>query len=626
MDDTMDDEYVAELLTREARESSQRYQTTGSYMSRRPAGNAPKANTRFLRHLIKETDSHNTALKRKEEREARDRLRHLRARPQDDPSSEHSRSTRRDDHRSSSPGLARSHREERRDRQQRDEYTVVETHLRREIGHGVIATERTLETDPREITETESDVTETNGTTETSRVVQSATSLLGNIIHTVRRLVHAPVVDRLGGHGARDAIAATSTADQSPRQTSGRPIPGEPEQNTGLGIPNLKSLTFLVTPFPTRLELQPTLENSHESPRQPPRLTQTYDAIARIMIRILWKTSLSHDEGAGPIRSRGRGAYKPRASNIDAHFAPNYDPTEDLPSDDDRASSLDKPSRRPVAGLMTADDDWDMALEALRDRQRWKAKGEERLRAAGMNEETIDRWKNNAAFTGADSSEGNPEHVRWAKKGEGREWDRGKVIDEDGHVDVRAACDMSVEFGVRNGPASADERNDDGKSFKNPQHGVLSKAYEEFPDPLCKGRRGGFDIHIYHFQTNPDQVAYAKALWERIRREFPELRIYAFFDKPIGPHPVAMFEVNLFTPAQFGAFIPWLVINRGPLSALVHPNTVDEEEEERNHTQRATWLGERIPLDLRVFKLMKERQKREEEEREREKQVKEGRL
>lgn len=88
----------------------------------------------------------------------------------------------------------------------------------------------------------------------------------------------------------------------------------------------------------------------------------------------------------------------------------------------------------------------------------------------------------------------------------------------------------------------------------------------------------------------------------------PELRIYRFFDKPVGPHPVAMFEVNLFTPAQFGAFVPWLVINRGPLSVLVHPNTVDSEEE-RNHTQRATWLGERIPLDLRVFKLMKEEEK-----------------
>lgn len=86
--------------------------------------------------------------------------------------------------------------------------------------------------------------------------------------------------------------------------------------------------------------------------------------------------------------------------------------------------------------------------------------------------------------------------------------------------------------------------------------------------------------------------------------EVPELRIYTFFDRPVGPHPIAMFEVNLFTPAQFGAFIPWLVINRGPLSALVHPNTV-EGEDERNHTQRATWLGERIPLDLRLFKLQK---------------------
>jgi aromatic ring-cleaving dioxygenase len=82
----------------------------------------------------------------------------------------------------------------------------------------------------------------------------------------------------------------------------------------------------------------------------------------------------------------------------------------------------------------------------------------------------------------------------------------------------------------------------------------------------------------------------------------PELRIYRFWDRPIGPHPVAMFEVNLFTPAQFGAFIPWLVINRGPLSALVHPNTDGEGEDKRNHTQRATWLGERLPLDLSLFK------------------------
>lgn len=38
-----------------------------------------------------------------------------------------------------------------------------------------------------------------------------------------------------------------------------------------------------------------------------------------------------------------------------------------------------------------------------------------------------------------------------------------------------------------------------------------------------------------------------------------------------------MFEVNVFTPAQFGAFVAWMVINRGPLSVLVHPNTGDAE-------------------------------------------------
>jgi DOPA 4,5-dioxygenase len=97
----------------------------------------------------------------------------------------------------------------------------------------------------------------------------------------------------------------------------------------------------------------------------------------------------------------------------------------------------------------------------------------------------------------------------------------------------------------------------------------------------------------------------------------PELRIYKFWEHPVGPHPVAMFEVNVFTPAQFGAFIPWLVINRGPLSVLVHPNTVEvvEEQEggerrevrdeERDHTQRAMWMGERVPLDLSLFKRLK---------------------
>ncbi|KAI1102862.1 DOPA-like domain-containing protein [Jackrogersella minutella] len=162
--------------------------------------------------------------------------------------------------------------------------------------------------------------------------------------------------------------------------------------------------------------------------------------------------------------------------------------------------------------------------------------------------------------------------------------------------------------GYENAPPLSEEKNEDGKSFKNPVTGTLSKAYSEFPDPLEKGRRGGFDVHIYYLSNNDKQTRYAKELWERIRREFPELRIYRVWDKPVGPHPIAMFEVNLFTPAQFGAFIAWLAIYRGPLSALIHPNTVEDGEglpfedvEYRNHSQRAIWMGEKIPLDLDIF-------------------------
>lgn len=93
------------------------------------------------------------------------------------------------------------------------------------------------------------------------------------------------------------------------------------------------------------------------------------------------------------------------------------------------------------------------------------------------------------------------------------------------------------------------------------------------------------------------------------------MRIYRFWDKPVGPHPIAMFEVNLFTPVQFGAFIPWLTAHRGPLSVLVHPNTepgegeTKTEAELRDHSERAIWMGERLPLNYDLFHAVIEKEK-----------------
>ncbi|EME42254.1 hypothetical protein DOTSEDRAFT_134205 [Dothistroma septosporum NZE10] len=161
----------------------------------------------------------------------------------------------------------------------------------------------------------------------------------------------------------------------------------------------------------------------------------------------------------------------------------------------------------------------------------------------------------------------------------------------------------------------SEDRNEDGKSLQNPSSTKLSKAYDEFVDPLDKTSRGGFDIHIYFLQTNERETSFARKLHERIRREFPELRIYQFHDKPIGPHPVGMFEVNVFSPHQFGAFVSWLVINRGPLSALIHPNTGSHE---RDHTQRVTWMGQPYPLQTGILRWLDERDRKESEGRENE--------
>lgn len=45
--------------------------------------------------------------------------------------------------------------------------------------------------------------------------------------------------------------------------------------------------------------------------------------------------------------------------------------------------------------------------------------------------------------------------------------------------------------GFEKAPPLPDERAADGKSFKNPETGILSPAYKEFPDPLDKSHRGG---------------------------------------------------------------------------------------------------------------------------------------
>ena len=99
---------------------------------------------------------------------------------------------------------------------------------------------------------------------------------------------------------------------------------------------------------------------------------------------------------------------------MDAHFASTYDPAEDAHPDPDVET-----------------DDWDQALEALRDRQKWQQRGAERLRAVGFSEDEVSKWTQGKS-KGSTAMEKDEADVRWKGRGESREWDRGKIISEEG--------------------------------------------------------------------------------------------------------------------------------------------------------------------------------------------------
>ncbi|KAL8772970.1 MAG: hypothetical protein Q9209_001990 [Squamulea sp. 1 TL-2023] len=118
-----------------------------------------------------------------------------------------------------------------------------------------------------------------------------------------------------------------------------------------------------------------------------------------------------------------------------------------------------------------------------------------------------------------------------------------------------------------------------------------SNKYIKFTHPIRNGSGSSFDVHVYFEKDDGDEVGLVEIMRLAIKEEFPELAMYNIRDKAVGPHPLPMFEVDIFTPAQFGALIPWLTMNHGPLSVLIHPDTGNSR---RDHSQNALWIGKRV--------------------------------
>ena len=111
----------------------------------------------------------------------------------------------------------------------------------------------------------------------------------------------------------------------------------------------------------------------------------------------------------------------------------------------------------------------------------------------------------------------------------------------------------------------------------------------------------GYHAHVY-FDSATRGVA--ERLRDSLINKFT-VEPGGFSDDPIGPHPIAQFNVK-FALDQFQAIVPWLMFNREGLNVLVHPLTENMYDD---HSDNALWLGTPVALKLDG---MKQRQYRAE--------------
>jgi len=388
------DDHVAELLAKEANDYSLRYSSMGleAYRSSsRPSAKA-KPNTRFLRNIIRETKNHNEALLAKEAAEAQARL----------------------------DGLAAA--KAREDRKRRP---GAQDLRRRQLG----AITATLQGRKRKIGDegespakiSDAKHRDTDGIS--ARAEQRRHEVTESGKHSRRQdAEHEKArrhrrLDRSLSPTSGDAIAKASRRrdrSQSPDYKERR------HRHSHRHSHRYRDRSISDSENPSdkrssshrkhRSDRHRDRDHSNNPSTSPPRSHRHRHREENQYDSDPLESLIGPNPPPPPkIRRKGRGAAS-GPSAMDSRFSEGYDPKSDIQPDSDLEG-----------------DDWADSLEALRDREKWRQQGAERLRAAGFTDEQIRGWEKSGREKGV-------EDVRWAKSGEGREWDRGKVaggLDED---------------------------------------------------------------------------------------------------------------------------------------------------------------------------------------------------
>lgn len=104
------------------------------------------------------------------------------------------------------------------------------------------------------------------------------------------------------------------------------------------------------------------------------------------------------------------------------------------------------------------------------------------------------------------------------------------------------------------------------------------------------------DIHDYHAHIyyEPNTRGDAEKLRAQMEALFPKAVYGRWHDRPVGPHPSAMFQVA-FATDLFPTLVPWLILHHAPLTVFLHPQTGYPRDD---HSKRAVWMGRQQTIKL----------------------------